>query len=117
MAGVSAVSEEFTNRSQSWIFSGVYRTAHGLYEVEVRKNAYPDQSWAKISIWSPTDKGWEYFVSLPTEKWYTTTPSYTRKALTDADKGSFWDIRDILLGKLGKALWNDADVKIYGETV
>ena len=117
MAGVTAVSQEFTNRSQSWCFTGIYRTGYAMYEVDIRANAYDEQSWAKLSVWSGTEKGWKHFVSLPTERWYPNAPSYTRKELTPEDKAMFIEVRDILLGKLGKGLWDDPHVEVYGEGV
>jgi hypothetical protein len=113
MSTVVKVSEEYTHRSQSWCFQGIYRNHSGMYEVGVRKNAYPDQSHANISVWGAN--GWHHFCSLPVESWFNATPNYTKKALDNNDKDAFLEIRDLLLAKLALGLWGDSKVNITGE--
>jgi hypothetical protein len=113
MATVQLVSEEYTNRGQSWCFQGIYRNHSGMFEVNVRKNAYRGQSHADISIWGVN--GWHRFTSLPVEQWYHATPSYTSHALTDEDRGAFLEIRNILLSKLALGMWSDDKVNIIEE--
>ena len=114
MSTFTKASEEYTHRSQSWIFNGVYRNNSGMYEVEVRKNAYADQSWAKVSVWGRD--GWNLFVELPVEEWYDDLPSYTKSTLSRDDKVFFEDVRRRLLQKLALAMWNATeDVTLTGE--
>lgn len=112
MSTVVRVSEEYTHRSQSWCFTGIYRNHSGLYEVNVKKDAYADQSHAKISVWRGK---WEFFCSLPTEQWFSVLPSYTKRELSDEDRGAFIEIRNTLLSKLALGLWSDKNVNITGE--
>ena len=104
------VSEEYTHRSQSWIFNGVYRKEGQLFEVEIWKNAYEGQSHAKVSIWGVG--GWNHFISLPTEEWYSDLPSYTKQTLEHRDISAFQEGRDRLLVKLSVGLWADGKVQL-----
>jgi hypothetical protein len=110
MATFTATSEEFTNRSQSWCFEGIYRNSSTLARVTVRSNAYDDQSHAKVEVWN--QHGWSHFTSLPTEKWYPSMPSYTKKALDGEDHKKFLNVRDLLLSKLAFGLYGDYEVAL-----
>lgn len=108
-AQITIVSEDFSNRGQSWTFQGIYRAGRGsaVLRVEIRANAYQEQSWAKIESWGAA--GWRFFNSLPVEEWYELLPSYARKSLTGDDRRQFRFIAYELLERYCEALWGTTD--------
>ena len=110
---VLKVSEEYENKNQSWRFEGIYRSPSDVVRVDVRKNAYLDQSHAHISVWSAN--GWQVFCSLPVSEWFASTPNYTKKTLERTDKYGFTAVRDRLLGKLALGFYNSSEVEMRGE--
>lgn len=101
------VSEDYTNRNQSWEYNGLFRNHSGEYRVHVRANAHEDQSHATISQWGLG--GWLFYTSLPTEDWYADRPSYTKPQLTDDQVVYFQEIRDELLRRFAHARFNNQE--------
>jgi hypothetical protein len=108
-AQLTIVSEDFSNLHDSWTFQGLYRAGAGsaVLRVEIRANAYKQQSWAKIESWRAS--GWEFFTSIPVEEWYGLLPSYTRRELSWEDTGQFRFFAGELLERYCEALWGTTD--------
>lgn len=115
MATLTKVSEEYTLHNQSWHFNGIYRHDTNQLHVEIRRNAYSDQSHAKVSMW--TVGGWNFYVALPVEQWWSVLPSYGRKELTPENESAFLAVRDALLAKFALGWWGVHEVAIKGEGV
>lgn len=103
------ISSDYSNLHQSWTYSAVWRNAAVLCRVEIRANAYEEQSHATISTWSTTN-GWVFHTSLPTSEWYPFAPSYVLKreaweGRPDVDAGIFHAIEFVLLDRLATALF------------
>jgi hypothetical protein len=113
-AQITIVSEDFSNRGQSWTFNGIYRAGQGsaILRVEIRDNAYKEQSYAKIESWG--SESWRFFTSLPVEEWYELTPSYTQKSLRPGDREQFLFLAGELLERYCEALWGTTDgIQLY----
>jgi hypothetical protein len=104
------VSEDIYNRGQSWNYAGVYCNNSGQYRVEIRANAYEEQSHATVSVWGVG--GWLFHTLLPTDEWYADAPSYTQRELTTEHEELFRWVRDTLLNRLGRAKWGTNGVNI-----
>lgn len=109
---ITRMSEDFTNRSQSWYYNAVYRIGrtpgHDVLHVEIRANAYQDQSYAKIEVWGSS--GWRWFNSLPVEDWYPTMPSYTKKTLTSPFIESFEFVAKELLERYCETMYGSTSI-------
>jgi hypothetical protein len=79
------IDNSLENTSQSWVFTSLWRvpvvSGEQLWlpkqiRIEVRANAYEDQSRATLSEWSD---GWKFFTGIPTDEWYAEAPSYTTR--------------------------------------
>ena len=99
------VSSDLTNRHQSWVYTSVWTHDDAQIRIEVRANAYEDQSHANLSVWSETS-GWMFYTSLPTEDWYADAPSYTRKRdkLTGDNLDLFSDVEITLINRYATAV-------------
>lgn len=108
-AHVTIISEDYSNRGQSWTLNGVYRVGNGsaILHVEIRDNAYQEQSYAKIESWGA--EGWRFFTSLPVEEWYDLLPSYTKKGLDKLDREQFLFLANELLSRYVAAMWGTND--------
>jgi hypothetical protein len=54
-----AIARDFANVSQSWELTGLYATTAGTrLRVRIRRNAYDEQSYGRVEVWSPTDLRW-----------------------------------------------------------
>jgi hypothetical protein len=114
MARFVIVSEDFDNRGASWTFRGVYRTSAVTARVEIRANAYREQSHAAVATWGVG--GWNVHTSLPVADWYDLLPSYTRRELTYEDRSQFRWLGTELLERLADALWGDTDGVAYDDS-
>lgn len=121
---LECVSADWSNRGQSWTFTSVHTYAcgaeRGSVRVEIRANAYEDQSHAKLSVWSAQD-GWLFHTSVPTEQWYSRAPSYVQKqsltegglAWKDDHYAVYTDVERELLERFAKTIFPGRDVN-YG---
>lgn len=105
MADFQIVSEDFFNRNQSWCYAGIFRNRDATVRVDVRANAYEEQSEAKVSVWG--SDGWAFFASLPTAEWYADAPRYVKRELTVEDEDVYRFVRNLLLDRLAIGLWNN----------
>lgn len=106
-AQLSIVSEDIYNRGQSWIYACVLRNNSGPLRVEIRANAYEEQSHATVSAWH--QGGWTFHTLLPTSEWYADAPSYTAAWLDEGDVDLFRSVRDRLLVRYAAAMWGTLD--------
>lgn len=93
-----ALSERIWNGEQSWHLESLHQVNGNKVQVHIRRNAYDDQSYAEIKVWSDALNTWETVQRLPgdaglavcrTTPHYSGVPvhriSYTRQEL-DADQ-------------------------------
>lgn len=121
------VSEDIYNRQASWWYESVLRVdsrvdattlrtsrpdeGHPIVRVQIRRNAYQDQSFATLDIWTPT--GWAKHTGIPAAEWWDDGPSHTTPVLTDPESTDvFKYLREELLRRYGHAVWGDLDARV-----
>src|SRR5215472_3849800 len=92
------ISRDFANVSQSWELTGVYRTRTGTrLRVRIRRNAYNEQSFGKVEVWTPAGWSQVHYLSHPQlevcahtgPEWGQVLVSYTEKPLSQAGVEAF----------------------------
>ena len=59
------VSELLYNRSQSWYYTYIEKNDYGKLKVEIRRNAYDEQSYIHGFVFSPKDMQWNLLIDYP----------------------------------------------------
>lgn len=59
------LSSETRNTNQSWFYESIHQHCGEALRVEIRVNAYANQSHATIEIYNPTAKAWNPLASIP----------------------------------------------------
>lgn len=97
---IRLISQNIYNQSQSWHFREIreYWLAHyGWRKVRsnIQRNAYDDQSYARIEAWSD-ENGWLIIESFPITGYLARKLSYTQKELTSEYSYALDDTSDQL---------------------
>lgn len=51
--------------NQSWHYQSLWKYGSERLRIDIRRNAYDDQSYARVDIWSRTDNRWNEIASRP----------------------------------------------------
>jgi hypothetical protein len=95
---VKAVKQNLWQSGQSWQFESIVsisnddETQRETFRVDIRRNAYDDQSYWRVEVWR--QNGWTFVTSLPCMMAASAAVSYVQK---DVDSGPFLQDRDTLL--------------------
>jgi hypothetical protein len=71
---MEVISERFYNASHSWIYEKTLSSNRHKLKVVIRRNAYDDQSYARVSRWGGSK--WEVVVNMPISECKCRTTSY-----------------------------------------
>jgi hypothetical protein len=75
--GSDKIAEQTYNHSQSWNYDLIVVSSGVRYRVEIRRNAYDFQSWAKVSRWDGTK--WHPVYNEPIESCRCKSISYVER--------------------------------------
>lgn len=92
---LSKISEQLYKRDQSWNYDVIYkftfddklginRSIDLRFRVQIRRNAYNDQSWIRGSIMSPSHFCWNTLVERPIQTAFCEKESYLRDATMES---------------------------------
>ena len=71
------ISQSFYQQGQSWQMVGIYEQQNGLrLRVHIKRNAYDEQSFAKLEVFSQTEKKWNLVHSKPIQQCACRETSY-----------------------------------------
>lgn len=99
MKSVETISERFYQQSQSWIYDRIVSwdnlsESKARIRVEIRRNAYDDQSYIHGFVYSLTSMQWNLLVTKPIQQALCRDVSYTNsnpnKTLFVCDAEAVW---------------------------
>jgi hypothetical protein len=77
------IAEQCFEQNQSWMYTKVVDTNCGRLRVEIRRNAYDAQSYAKIDKWN--GEIWNFVHSIPITSCLCQSISYVMENVTKED--------------------------------
>lgn len=87
------INRNLSNGNQSWNYDEIVEVPSTTLgnpdklRVEIRRNSYDDQSFARVSFWTPA--GWSTVAALPIADCRCAAVSYTSKSLTMSQQEAF----------------------------
>lgn len=83
------INRNLSNGQQSWVLDEIGELGDNKLRTQIRRNAYNDQSTARISVWTGIENGWTEVASLPITECACSSVSYTTKTLAFAEHEMF----------------------------
>lgn len=77
------ISVRCWNQNRSWCYEATYKIDNHRFRVEIRRNAYDEQSFARVSRWDGAQ--WHKVCSKPISECHCKTVSYVRADVTAKD--------------------------------
>jgi hypothetical protein len=103
------------NANQSWYYKALWTSGDYRLQVNIRRNAFEDQSYARVEVWSAAELKWSTVVSQPITLMVCKKVSYVQENVTirnfAADEESLLDEAAIVLHGPAEA---DADLMHSG---
>lgn len=78
---ISTISERFYNQSHSWNYERTVKIGSRKVRVQIRRNAYDQQSYARTHVWA--GDAWNLVCSRPISECKCSTVSYVNDGATD----------------------------------
>ena len=89
MTTATLIDLSVRNANQSWVWQEIRKYDGHTLRANIRRNAYDDQSFANIEVFSPT-AGWLVIASHPVSDFPCADVSYTQRDMSDAMGDKFF---------------------------
>lgn len=62
---MSIIREQYSKGSQSINFEGVYKIGENKVRINIKRDSYDNQSYARAKVFNPTELNWNFLAEIP----------------------------------------------------